>query len=67
MTADVAVVAGTSAKVYPAAYLPTYTARGGGRVIEINPERTQLSAFADIRVTNLDWAERLLGALGREY
>ena len=66
MTADVAVVAGTSGRVYPAAYLPVYTARGGGRVIEINPERTQLSAIADIRVKNLDWTEHLLEALRRE-
>lgn len=63
MTADLAVVVGTSAKVYPAAFLPVYTARGGGRVIEINPERTQLSALADVRVSDLDWAERLLAAL----
>ena len=63
-TADVAVVAGTSAKVYPAAALPVRTARGGGQVIEINPERTGLSAFATLRVTQVDWAERLLALLG---
>ena len=66
MTADVALVVGTSAKVYPAASLLVYTARGGGTVIEINPERTQLSAFAEIRVTDVDWADRLLGALEKD-
>ena len=59
-------ISGWSAKVYPAAYLPVYTARAGGTVIEINPERTQLSAFADLRVTDVDWAERLLEALEQE-
>jgi NAD-dependent deacetylase len=44
---DLLLVVGTSAEVYPAAELPEHTRRGGGRVVEINPEATPLSARAD--------------------
>jgi NAD-dependent deacetylase len=44
--ADIALVVGTSAVVYPAAYLPFYTIEHGGRVIEFNMERTALSQYA---------------------
>lgn len=63
-TADVALAIGTSAQVHPAAALPLLTVRGGGRLVEINPEPTPLSGLADLRVTRGDWAEALLDALG---
>jgi len=44
--ADVALVVGTSAVVYPAAYLPFYTLERGGQVIEFNMERSALSDYA---------------------
>jgi NAD-dependent deacetylase len=44
---DLLLVVGTSAEVYPAAELPQHARRGGGRVVEINPESTPLSANAD--------------------
>ena len=47
-TAEAALVVGTSALVYPAAGLPAAVRAGGGRVIEINPEETPLSAQADL-------------------
>jgi len=49
-------VVGTSALVHPAAALPRVAAAAGARVVEINPERTPLSALAD---------ERLAGPAGR--
>lgn len=42
--ADCMLVAGTSATVYPAADFPAAVARRGGRVIEINPDETELTA-----------------------
>ena len=47
--ADVVLVVGTSALVYPAAGLPHHAARHGARLVEINPEPTPLSASVDIR------------------
>jgi NAD-dependent deacetylase len=44
--ADVTLVVGTSAQVYPAAQLPMLTAQNGGMLIEFNTERTPLSRFA---------------------
>ena len=44
--ADIALVIGTSAVVYPAAYLPHYTLEHGGRILEFNMERTPLSPYA---------------------
>ena len=41
--ADCMLVAGTSATVYPAADFPDAVARRGGRVIEINPDETELT------------------------
>lgn len=40
---DVMLVVGTSALVQPAAYMPVIAKRSGARIIEINPERTQLT------------------------
>ncbi|HEY8393254.1 MAG TPA: Sir2 family NAD-dependent protein deacetylase, partial [Thermaerobacter sp.] len=44
--ASVFLVIGTSAVVYPAAHLVEIAAAGGARVIEVNPEETQLSSLA---------------------
>ncbi len=41
---------GTSAEVYPAADLPLIAKSNGAILIEINPVKTQLSNFADIRI-----------------
>ncbi len=44
--ADIALVVGTSAVVYPAAYLPHYTREHFGQIIEFNMDRTDLSVYA---------------------
>jgi len=41
---DLMLVVGTSAVVYPAAGIPAIARNSGARVIEINPEKTELSA-----------------------
>lgn len=51
MTCDVMIVAGTSAEVYPAAGLPYTTKRYGGVVVEVNPNRTELSKEAQFVLT----------------
>ncbi len=45
--ADLALVIGTSALVYPAAELPYLTKQAGGTILEFNTECTPLSAVAD--------------------
>ena len=45
---DVMLVVGTSGAVYPAAVLPRVAIEGGGAVIEVNPERSAISPFADL-------------------
>jgi NAD-dependent deacetylase len=45
---DLFFVIGTSAIVYPAAGLPIAAKRSGARVIEINPEMTDISFIADV-------------------
>ncbi len=45
--ADLMLVVGTSALVYPAASLPLLTLEAGGRVVEFNVARTPLSDYAD--------------------
>ena len=47
-SADVCVVAGTSAVVQPAASVPLATREAGGRVVEVNPAPTPLSASCDV-------------------
>lgn len=44
---DVMLVVGTSAVVYPAAYLPQLAKNHGAYVIEINPDETPLTPLAD--------------------
>ena len=48
--AEVALVIGTSSLVYPAAGLSLLTLETGGSVIEINPDTTQLTAFASVHL-----------------
>ena len=48
--ADVCISAGTSAMVQPAAQLPLLTRESGGSVIEVNPEVTPITGFADIHL-----------------
>lgn len=44
---DVLIVVGTSGLVYPAAGFPDAARAAGARIVEINPERTPISALAD--------------------
>lgn len=44
---DICFVVGTSAVVYPAAYIPKSAKRGGSYLVEINLEATELSPYAD--------------------
>ncbi len=44
---DVMLVIGTSAQVYPAAYLPRLAWSRGAKIIEINLEKTPVSRYAD--------------------
>jgi NAD-dependent deacetylase len=62
-SADVCLVIGTSAVVQPAAGLASLTEASGGRVIEVNPERTPLtdSAHVSIRGTAVETVPELLG------
>jgi NAD-dependent deacetylase len=46
--ADLMIVAGTSATVYPAAEFPLEVLRSGGRVIEVNPEPSDLTPVATL-------------------
>ena len=47
-SAEVFLVVGTSAVVYPAAGLVPYARRAGARVIEVNLEDTQFSDSVDV-------------------
>ena len=44
--ADLCLVVGTSAVVYPAAAIPLATLHAGGRIIEVNPQATDLTSAA---------------------
>jgi NAD-dependent deacetylase len=59
--ADIVLVIGTSAVVYPAAYIPILAKETGSKIIEFNIEYTPLSSFAD--ATILDDACRSLPKL----
>ena len=48
--ADLFLVIGTSAVVYPAADFPIMAKRHGARLIEINPDETALTDIADVVV-----------------
>jgi NAD-dependent deacetylase len=47
-SAQLFLVVGTSSVVYPAAALPRLALEHGARVIEVNPEATDLTRFADV-------------------
>ena len=44
--ADLCLVVGTSAVVYPAASVPEITLQAGGAIVEVNPESTPLTSLA---------------------
>ena len=46
--ADVCLVIGTSAVVYPAAGIPLATLNGGGSIVEVNTEATELTGAATV-------------------
>jgi NAD-dependent deacetylase len=48
--ADILLVVGTSGMVYPAAGLPEEAKRHGACIVEVNPERTELTHLADVRI-----------------
>jgi NAD-dependent deacetylase len=48
--ADVFLLVGTSAVVYPAAEMPIRAKHNGARLVEINPNETDLSWIADVVV-----------------
>ncbi|MDO5633763.1 MAG: NAD-dependent deacylase [Micrococcus sp.] len=58
---DLVLVIGTSGLVQPAASLPFMATAHGARLIEVNPERTELSVAADVAVQ--DTAARVLPLL----
>jgi NAD-dependent deacetylase len=48
--ADILLVVGTSAVVYPAAYIPILAKQTGSKIIEFNIEYTPLSTYADATI-----------------
>jgi NAD-dependent deacetylase len=50
---DIFITVGTSALVVPAAYLPYTAASAGAYVIEVNPEETEFTRFADLSLRGL--------------
>ncbi|MCX7991156.1 MAG: NAD-dependent deacylase [Proteobacteria bacterium] len=51
--AKLVIVIGTSCQVFPAGEIPFIVKRNGGAVVEINPEETPLTPYADICVNNI--------------
>lgn len=47
-TCDICFSVGTSAVVFPAAYIPIYAKQNGAFLVEINPNQTDLSKMADV-------------------
>jgi len=47
---EVFIVVGTSAQVYPAAELPLIAKRNGAKLIEVNPEKTPVTPYADVSI-----------------
>lgn len=52
--ADLCIVIGTSCVVYPAAEIPFIVKRNRGVIIEINPEETPLTQFANLKINKVD-------------
>jgi len=50
-TCDFMIVAGTSSVVYPAAAIPYEAKRRGATVVEVNPNPTDLTRFADFAIS----------------
>ncbi len=50
LRSDVVFVIGTSALVYPAAAIPIEAWRNGAKLIEINPEETGITSYAEISI-----------------
>ncbi|MGM0558030.1 MAG: SIR2 family NAD-dependent protein deacylase, partial [Myxococcota bacterium] len=48
--ADVVLMLGTSGLVYPAASIPTLARSHGAKLIEVNPNETELSDIADVTI-----------------
>lgn len=48
--ADVMLVVGTSGMVQPAAQLPILAAQSGAIIVEVNPDKTPISQFADVHL-----------------
>ena len=61
---DVMFVIGTSAQVYPAAYLPRLAWSRGAKIVEINPQETPVSRYADFVIR--DKATKALSEIYRE-
>ncbi len=61
---DVMLVIGTSAQVYPAAYLPRLAWSRGAKIVEINPQETPVSRYADFVIRGR--ATKALGEIYRE-
>lgn len=62
-SADVVLVAGTSATIWPPAALALHGQRAGATLIDVNPERTPISEAADLHLAGA--AGALLPALWR--
>ncbi|MDK6869507.1 NAD-dependent protein deacylase, partial [Lactobacillus paragasseri] len=62
--ADLVVIIGTSGVVYPAAGLPQVAKAAGARILEISPERTDLTRLADwsLRATAAEGAPAIVAA-----
>lgn len=50
VTCDVAIVVGTSGMVEPAASLPRLAKSAGAKVIEVNPDYSMITRFADVKL-----------------
>ena len=64
---DLMIVAGTAGAVQPAASLPLVAKRSGARVVDVNPDCTEISRIADWHLPGRsgDWLPRLAAALHR--
>ena len=62
--ADLVVIIGTSGVVYPAAGLPQVAKAAGARILEISPDRTDLTRLADwsLRATAAEGAPAIVAA-----
>ena len=50
LNCDVLLVVGTSGVVYPAAHMPFMAAQRGAKIIEVNPNRSEITQIADVFV-----------------